>query len=109
MDETMAVFLFGDQTASQESLLRKLAARKDNGILTTYLERAAGILRAEIKDLPRSRRDVFPDFLTIANLIENYHDKDVKVPELESALVTIAQLAHFIGYVCRHLASRFFY
>lgn len=93
----MDILLFGDQTADQYPLLRKLTQRRDNAILATFLERASVTLRNETRRLPRSRRELIPDFLTISNLVEAYSEKGVKIPELESALVTISQLAHYIG------------
>ena len=95
----MDVLLFGDQTADQQSLLKKATLKKDHAILSTFLERAALTLREEVRRLPKSRRERIPNFLTITHLCEYYYDKGNKVPELESALVTISQLAHFIGYV----------
>lgn len=95
----MDVLLFGDQTADQYPLLRKVLARKDNSLLTTFLERSAVALRDEVRRMPKSRREVMPDFLTISNMIENYAEKGVKVAEMESVITTISQLAHYIGYV----------
>jgi hypothetical protein len=63
------------------------------------MERAAAALRDEVRKLPRTRREAMPDFLTINNLVDAYFSKGIRVPELESTLVTIAQLAHYIGYV----------
>ncbi|KAF1988370.1 polyketide synthase-like protein [Aulographum hederae CBS 113979] len=94
----MNVLIFGDQTADQFQLLRKVCARKDNTLLTTFLERVAVALREEVQKLPKTRRDLIPNFLALSHLVEAYYDKGVKIPELESCLVVTAQLAHFIGY-----------
>jgi Starter unit:ACP transacylase in aflatoxin biosynthesis len=93
----MNVLIFGDQTADQAQLLKKVTARKDNTLLSTFLERTAVALREEVERLPKIQREVLPDFLTVSNLVENYFQKGVKIPQLESCLVTIAQLSHFIG------------
>ncbi|KAF2429556.1 ketoacyl-synt-domain-containing protein [Tothia fuscella] len=98
----MNVFIFGDQTADQFTLLQKVVSRKDNTLLTSFLERVSVALREEVQLLPRSQRDAIPDFLTINHLVEAYHDKGVKVAQLESCFLTIAQLAHFIGYYCEN-------
>ena len=98
----MNVLIFGDQTADQYTLLRKIVSRKDNTLLTTFLERVSVAIREEIQKLPRTQRDQIPDFLTLNHLIEAYYEKGLKVPQIESTLVTVAQLAHFIGYA-RHL------
>ncbi|KAF2096514.1 polyketide synthase PksA [Rhizodiscina lignyota] len=94
----MNVLIFGDQTADQYGLLRKIVTRKDNTLLTTFLERVSVALREEVQKLPRTQRDQVPDFLTVNQLIEAYYEKGQKIPQVESALVTIAQLAHYIGY-----------
>lgn len=95
----MDLLLFGDQTADQYPLLRKISQRKDNALLSTFLERVSVALRDEVTRLPRSHRDSIPDFLTVQHLVEAYYEKGLKMPQLESCLVTIAQLAHFIGLV----------
>lgn len=93
----MNVLIFGDQTADQTTLLRQIVNRKDSTLLTSFLERAAAAVRDEVEKLPKIKRASIPDFLTISHLIEAYYEKGSKIPQLESCLVTIAQLAHFIG------------
>ena len=93
----MNVLIFGDQTADQTQLLRQIVHRKDSTLLTSFLERAAAAVRDEVEKLPKIKRASIPDFLTISHLIEAYYEKGSKIPQLESCLVTIAQLAHFIG------------
>ena len=96
------VFLFGDQTAEQYPLLHKLVLRKENALVANFMERVSVALREEIYRLPRSQRDTIPDFLTINNLVEAYYQKGNKVPMLESALLTISQIGHYIGYFADH-------
>jgi hypothetical protein len=96
---TMNVFIFGDQTADQVPLLKKIVSRRDNSLLATFLERASLAVREEIQRLPKTQRDAIPDFLTISQLVQLYHEKGLKVPAIESVLVTVAQLGHYIGYV----------
>ena len=93
----MDLLLFGDQTADQYPLLRKICNRKDNALLSTFLERVSVALRNEVSKLPRPQRDSIPDFLTVGQLVEAYYEKSLKIPQIESCLVTLAQLAHFIG------------
>lgn len=93
----MNVLIFGDQTADQYLLLRKAILRKDNALLSTFLERASVTLRHEINHLPHSQRESIPDFNTVSSLVEAYFEKGLKIPQIESSLVTIAQLSHFIG------------
>ena len=92
------IFLFGDQTADQYTLLHKIVLRKENALLVSFVERVSVALREETKTLPRQQRDVIPDFLTVNDLIEAYAQKGSKVAMLESALVTISQIGHYIGY-----------
>ncbi|KAF2234726.1 ketoacyl-synt-domain-containing protein [Viridothelium virens] len=101
----MNVLLFGDQTADQSSLLRKVVNRKENALLQTFLDQVSVALREETRKLPKTVRDTIPDFLTVSHLLEAYFEKGVKVPQLESCLVTTAQLAHFIGYYSEHPAE----
>ena len=89
--------IFGDQTADQYPLLRKVCTWKNNATLTTFLDRTSVVIREETQKLGRSQRDQIPDFLTTWDLIEAYYAKGEMVPQLESCLVTIAQLAHYIG------------
>lgn len=96
------VLLFGDQTAEQYPLLRKTVLRTGNASLSTFLERSSIALREEIKALPRQQRARFPDFMTINNLLDLYYEKGDKIPMLESAFITIAQLGHYIGYFSEH-------
>jgi hypothetical protein len=57
------------------------------------------VLREEVQKLPKTQRDQIPDFLTTWDLVEAYYTKGEKVAQLESCMVTIAQLSHYIGYV----------
>jgi hypothetical protein len=93
----MNILIFGDQTADQYPLLRKVSLRRDNALLSTFLERVSVALRDEAQKLPRAQRDTIPDFLRVSDLVEAYFAKGVKIPQLESCMVTLAQLAHFIG------------
>ncbi|EME39782.1 polyketide synthase-like protein [Dothistroma septosporum NZE10] len=96
------VLLFGDQTAEQYPLLHRLCLRKDNALVSNFIERVALALREEVRSLARSQRNTIPDFLTVSNLVEAYYQKGDKVPMLESAFVTIAQIGHYIGYFSEH-------
>ncbi|CAK4034878.1 polyketide synthase [Lecanosticta acicola] len=99
------VILFGDQTAEQYPLLHRIVLRRDNALLSNFVERVALAIREETRNLPRSQRMSIPDFLTLSNLVEAYYQKGTKVPMLESAFVTVAQLGHYIGYFSEHPAE----
>nr|AUI38916.1 polyketide synthetase ClPKS18 [Curvularia lunata CX-3] len=98
----MDVIIFGDQTADQYPLLRKACTWKNNATLTTFLDRISVVIREEVQKLPRTQRDQIPNFLTTWDLVEAYYAKGLKIPELESCMVTIAQLSHYIGYFAEH-------
>jgi len=95
----MNLLIFGDQVVDQYPLLRKACTWKNNATLTTFLDRVSVVIRDEVQKLPKTERDQIPDFLTTWDLVEAYHSKGIKIPQMESCLVTIAQLAHYIGYV----------
>jgi hypothetical protein len=101
----MNLLIFGDQTADQFPLLEKTGTWKNNSTLTTFLERISVVLREEVQKLPRAQRDQMPDFLTTWDLVNQYYAKGSKIPQLESCMVTIAQLAHYIGYVSSRLLT----
>ena len=91
------VLVFGDETAEQYPLLRKVVLRYQNALVMSFLERVSVALREEIKQLPRTQRELIPDFLTVSNLLEAYQEKGLKLPQIESSMVSIAQLGHYIG------------
>lgn len=93
----MNVLLFGDQTADQVPLLRKALYKRENALLSAFLDQVAVALREETSKLPRNQRMSIPDFLSVQHLVDAYYEKGQKVPQIESALVPIAQLAHYIG------------
>jgi hypothetical protein len=97
----MNTLLLGDQTANIHPYLRQLCHVKGAALLQTFLEQAARVIREEVHRLPRTKRDKVPDFLTISQLLEAYIDCDAvaKLAQLESSLVTVTQLAHYLGYV----------
>ncbi|KAI9717250.1 MAG: Type I Iterative PKS [Chrysothrix sp. TS-e1954] len=91
-----SILLFGDQTADQYPLLKRLALRKETSILVAFFEHVAVALRAETQRLPKQRRIAIPDFLSVSDLLERYHSQQCKSEEIDSSLVTLAQLAHYI-------------
>lgn len=91
------IFFLGDQTAEQYPLLKKVILRNKNALVSTFCERIALALRDEVTKLPRPQRDAIPDFLTLNDLVESYYAKGDKIPQIESVMVTIAQLGHYVG------------
>jgi hypothetical protein len=102
----MNLLVFGDQVSGQYPLLRRACTWKNNATLTTFLDRVSVVIRDEVQKLPKTQRDRIPDFLTTWDLVEAYYSKGLRVAQLESCMVTIAQLAHYIGYVLFFLVAQ---
>ena len=96
------VLLFGDQTAEQYAILQKVVLHKENALLKNFVERCSVALREETRLLSRRQRDMIPDFLSVNDMKEAYYQKGSKVAMIESALLVIAQLGHYIGYFSEH-------
>lgn len=92
------VYVFGDQTADLRAFFTKVFSRKDDVLLQSFLERTGEAVRAENKYRTHASKAV-PNFTTIQELVDRYFRGDGKDAAIESALVSIAQFAHFIGYV----------
>ena len=93
------IYVFGDQTADCRAFFAKVFTRKDDVLLQSFLERAGDVLRIENKSRSYPSKAV-PSFLTVQELVDRYYRQEAKDSAVESALVCIAQFAHFIGYVC---------
>lgn len=92
------VYVFGDQTADVRSFFTKVFSRKDDVLLQSFLERAGEAVRTENKYRSHPSKAV-PNFTTIQELVDRYFRQEIKDAAIESALVSIAQFTHFIGYV----------
>lgn len=94
----MELYIFGDQTADCRHFLRKVLLRKGNVLLASFLESAATALREEISRLSHVQyRERFPSFSNVQELVERYYEEGKPNPAIESAIVCLSQLAHFIG------------
>ena len=91
----MKVLIFGDQTADQHTLLRSLCQIKGNVALSNFLEFSSSALKREVEKLSKPRKDAIPYFQNIRELNEVYFNSKLALPEVESSLAVIAQLAHF--------------
>ncbi|RMZ77257.1 hypothetical protein DV738_g4532, partial [Chaetothyriales sp. CBS 135597] len=90
------VYVFGDQTADCRPFFAKVFTRKDDVLLQAFLERAAQAIRVENKSRSHPSTAV-PPFLTIQELANRYYAQEAKDAAVESALVCVSQLSHFIG------------
>lgn len=93
----MAFLLFGDQSLDTHGFLADFYRRGNPSVLSKEFLRLAGdALRDEIERLPRGERRRIPVFRTLQQLNERYHAQSVKFPGIDSALLCITQLAHYI-------------
>lgn len=99
------LYVFGDQTGNFQTFFAKALPVKGHALLHNFLERASQAIRAESQN--RSGRSaVTTSSATVQELAERYYGDKFKDPAIESALACIAQLAHFIGYVCLNSKSK---
>ncbi|KAI0896590.1 polyketide synthase [Annulohypoxylon nitens] len=97
MADQMAFLLFGDQSLDTHGFLADFYRRGNPSVLSKEFLRLAGdALRDEIDRLPREERRKIPIFRTLQQLNERYHAQQIKFPGIDSALLCIAQLAHYI-------------
>lgn len=94
----MEVYVFGDQTADCRSFLKKAVARKEDVLLNVFLEKAVFAIRDEVSKRAYSQSEV-PSFGTIQELADRYYKSESPDTAIESTLVCLSQLIHFIGYV----------
>lgn len=93
----MQIYVFGDQTVDSRPFLRQICQRKGL-LLTSFLERAGNALYEEVSSLSNIQRGGrIPDFSNVLELVERSSTARLPHPAVESALVCLAQLAHFIG------------
>ncbi len=92
----MEVYVFGDQTADCRSFLAKAVGRKEDVLLNVFLEKAAFAIQDEISKRAYTQNKI-PDFSTVQELSERYYKSESPDTAIESTLVCLAQLIHFIG------------
>lgn len=99
MADQMAFLLFGDQSLDTHGFLADFYRRGNPSVLSKEFLRLAGdALRDEIDSLPREERRKIPIFRSLQQLNERYHSRKLKFPGIDSALLCVAQLAHYIEY-----------
>lgn len=97
MAEQMSYLLFGDQSLDTHGFLADFFKQGKPSILAkTFLKEVGDALRLEIERLPRCERILLPVFQTLQQLNERYHNQETKYPGVDSALLCITQLAHYI-------------
>ncbi|KAL4781318.1 beta-ketoacyl synthase [Aspergillus varians] len=99
MADKTQIILFGDLTCDPVAGLRSLVCIKDNPLLTSFFERVAFLLRAEIGSLPYLQRDGSIRFTHFAELLHKTQKWTTRPhPAMEKALVCAYQLACFINH-----------
>ncbi|KAI0395410.1 polyketide synthase [Xylariaceae sp. FL0594] len=96
-DPQLAFLLFGDQSLETHGFLADLERQGDPNVFAKeFLAQATDALRKEIDNLPRVEREKLPQFRTLRQLNEQYREQKVKYAGIDSALLCMAQLAHYI-------------
>lgn len=96
MGTSTNIYLFGDQTIRVQGHLQGLLYVADNGILTSFLEKAFLAIQQEISRLPAAERDAFPQTETLGLLLDSINRNGKHHAALESALVCIYELGYYI-------------
>ena len=93
----MEIFLFGDQKADCHVFLEHIFSLKGNFLLSSFLARVNTALREEVFRQPqRPYHEAIPIFDSVQQLVERHCASDQRTPAVESAIVCLAQMSHFI-------------
>lgn len=93
----MRILLFGDQVLDPHAYIRsQLLAGRTNPLLCLFLQRVSVALSREIAQLSPLERKYIPGFSTIEELVDRNRSSQTYHAGIESALLCISQLAHYI-------------
>lgn len=96
-DQSLAFYLFGDQSLDTHAFLASAFLKPKKGTLAkAYLDQVGYAIRREIDQLPKTERSKLPEFLNLQQLNERYYGQPIKHPGIDGALLCISQLAHYI-------------
>src|ERR1700712_3997471 len=99
MSEKMSFLLFGDQSPGAYEFLADFYQYGNPSVLAiSFLEQVGAALRDEVDHMSSVERQIVPTFSSIKDLNENYRVKKIKSSAVDSVLLCIAQLAHYIEY-----------
>ncbi|KAJ5794563.1 polyketide synthase [Penicillium paradoxum] len=90
------LLVFGDLNYDFVPGLGVLCGLDDNALLTSFIERTAFALRAQISSLPLAKRAAFPKFTTLRELLAKVRTTNVVHPALQKALILVVQFGSFI-------------
>ncbi|ORY59299.1 polyketide synthase [Pseudomassariella vexata] len=97
MNSQVDIYVFGDQTLDVSKKLQGLLV-SDSTLLTEFFDGAFRTLQREISRLPSSKRQEFPRSETLGLLLEAIQNGK-RHSALDSALVTIYEIAYYIQWV----------
>lgn len=98
--DKMAFLLFGDQSLDTHEFLADICHRSNLSVLSrSFLEQVGSALREQVDQLSSLERQRVPTFSSIQELNKRYNMGDIKNSAVDSALLCITQLAHYIESV----------
>jgi hypothetical protein len=96
----MAIVFFPERLADERKIHRDLhEARNRTVLVRSFLDKAYHAIREEVWNLHRDVRDRIPPFNSVFDLSERHATCETRRIEISSALLCIAYLAQYIGYV----------
>lgn len=97
MPDTMSFLIFGDQSLDTYGSLSEFCRRGSPSVLATaFLGGVCVALNVEISQLSSIERRDIPSFSSIQQLNERYKVQPYRNSAIDSALLCITQLAHYI-------------
>jgi hypothetical protein len=98
--ERPAFLLFGDQSLDSHGFLAQFFRQKKQGELAkVFVRQACHAVKELVERLPAVERSRLPEFMDLRQLNERYHNSPLKHAGIDAALLTIAQLAHYLECV----------
>jgi len=101
--ERPAFLLFGDQSLDSHAFLAHFFRQPTMGHLAkAFLLQAFHNLRGLIEDVHPAERATLPEFRTLQQLNERYHNAALKHAGVDAALLAIAQIVHYLNHAEKH-------
>jgi len=100
VSDKMAFLLFGDQSLDTPEFLADICHQSNLSVLSrSFLEQVGSALREQVDQLSSLEGQRVPKFSSIQELNKRYHMGEIKNSAVDSALLCITQLAHYIESV----------
>ncbi|KAK4152557.1 conidial yellow pigment biosynthesis polyketide synthase [Chaetomidium leptoderma] len=98
-----AFLLFGDQSLDSHGFLAQFFRQDKQGELAkVFVRQACHALRGLVEKLPAVERTRLPEFRTLQQLNERYHNSALKHAGIDAALLSVSQLAHYLDHAEKH-------